>query len=728
MIVPFLLAAAQAMTFTADRIAADSATRALTATGHIVAVSGPMTVRGEYMTRDADGTMLFHNPVCATTCTNAVGHTHWGVSGEVEYKDREYVILRNASLRFCEIPVMWLPYLYYPLTSRDCGFSWMPGYTGRWGAYLLTKYAYDILGDPEHGADTSWLRGATRFDLRYRQGVALGEDLDWNLGDFGRGDFSIYYVWDASVDEYSGEYPRDYADPYYSLNWGTPIERDRYSIGFNHQLDPTERDTIRMTATLLSDSYFPSDFNRSAMFNWKGPWIGGANSGLFWEHVENSFAVGAEVSGRLNDFYAMTDRLPEFYVDVNPQPLFGLPVNYESDNRIGYLRRNPAKNGIGNPYSAYTFNPGPWASYETFRLDTYHRLTAPFRTACDVLSVVPRVGYRGTYWNRSGRDNLTGWGDTGDEGSLFRSILEGGVTFAGRGTGLVDDKWRHMIEPYFDILAQKAWYAGTGRPYVFDSIDASVMWEDQFAGRARNLPYTYYGVTPGARNAWEKADERGNFREIVDFDVYAALQFNPADHLGTDDAHMLADVGDPNYVKNGCFVMPGARIRWNPDSDVSLVGRAEYDSDNNRVPVADAGWVHRLSRTFNYKVTYSLRDFRIWDFSSAPRPRHPRERMTSDDFNYAKMHLVDVSFEQQPLDWFVWSPFLRWDIRDNELESIGAWFDYLTDCLGFRFIVQYVNSYERMDGFEYGDDWSFGFYIYLRAFGADSSNPLSNWQ
>ena len=84
MIASFLFAAAQAMTFTADRIAADSVTHALTATGHIVAASGPITIRGECLTRDADGTMLFHDPVCATTCTNAVGHTHWNVSGEVE--------------------------------------------------------------------------------------------------------------------------------------------------------------------------------------------------------------------------------------------------------------------------------------------------------------------------------------------------------------------------------------------------------------------------------------------------------------------------------------------------------------------------------------------------------------------------------------------------------------------------------------------------------------------
>ena len=67
MIAAFLLVAAEAMTFTADRIAADGVTRALTATGHIEAVAGVVKVRGELMTRDADGTMVFHDPTCATT-------------------------------------------------------------------------------------------------------------------------------------------------------------------------------------------------------------------------------------------------------------------------------------------------------------------------------------------------------------------------------------------------------------------------------------------------------------------------------------------------------------------------------------------------------------------------------------------------------------------------------------------------------------------------------------
>ena len=710
MIASLVLAAAEAMTFTADRIAADNVTRALTATGHLVAVAGPLTVRGESLTRDADGRVRIPNPSCATTCTNDVGHTHWNVSGDVEYMAGEYVILRNAWFSFYEIPVFWLPYLRYPLDT-DCGFSWMPGYTGRWGAYLLTRYSYHLLGDPSHDESASWLTGATRFDLRYVQGVALGEDLAWNLGDFGSGKFNAYYAWDEDAAK---------NDNWHNYNWGSGIERDRYMFGLGHRWEPTERDVVSLRAAVYSDSYFLNDFNRKTFFSGTPPFRAYRNSGVSWEHLENDLAVGGEVSGRLNEFYAMTGRLPEFYLDVNPQPLFGLPVNYETENRLGYLNRNPAEYGVGGLRTPYSFSPGEWAHYESFRFDTYHRLTAPVRTLGDLLSVVPRLGYHGTIWSESGEDNLSGWGAAENAGVLHRSVLEGGMTFAGRGTSWVDERWRHVVEPYLDVLAQKAWYAGSGnRPYVFDSIDASVMWEDQFAGRSRNLPYTYYGVTPGLRNAWEKAGERGNLATVVDFDAYAALQFGATSFLGEEDAHKLAEVGQPNYGKDGCYVMPGARLRWTPDKDISLTSRAEYDTDNNALALADVGWQHRLDENLRYDVRYAIRDYRCWDFSSTPGDRSYKR---SDDMNYTKCHFVRIGFEQHPLDWFAWSPYVRWDIRENELDCIGSWFDYLTDCLGFRFLVEYRNSYSLVDGYEYEEDWSFGVFIYLRAFGADSSN------
>ena len=67
---------------------------------------------------------------------------------------------------------------------------------------------------------------------------------------------------------------------------------------------------------------------------------------------------------------------------------------------------------------------------------------------------------------------------------------------------------------------------------------------------------------------------------------------------------------------------------------------------------------------------------------------------------------------------------MRWDFREDEVDEAGAWFDLLTDCLGFRFTVGYENDYRRVDGSRSGEDWRFGFFIYLRALGPSSGSPF----
>ena len=722
---------AREMTFTADRVAVDNVTRAAVASGHVVAVSAPYSLRSDYLEKTADGKFIFADPTTATTCTNAVGHTHWSATGALEYRSREAVVLRNAWLRLYEVPVLWLPYLYYPLDT-DCGFSWMPGYTGRWGAYLLTKTQYHLLGSRAREEGSFWLRGATRLDLRYKNGIALGEDLEWGLGAFGHGQFKVYYAWDEDADRYD-RYEAGYASN--AALTHQEVSRDRYGVELRHRWEPTERDTVRVKAQVLSDSMFLPTFMRDSFFSLKNQWLTYEGNGAFWEHVENALAFGLEASGPLNRFYGGVGRLPELYFDVHPTPVFGLPLNYETESRVGYLTRQDQRGANRDPESPYAFNPGQWAEYDTFRLDTYHRLTAPFRTFGDVLSVVPRLGWRGTFWNDSGRTDLAGWDAAQNARRLFRSIGEGGVTFAARGEADVNATWRHLVEPYLDVLAQEAWLDGANdfnRPYVFDSIDASVGWEDQFAGRSRNLPYSYYGVTPGVRNAWSARDEKGDLRRVVDFDAYVAAQFNRASHLRSaypdaDEWHRLAEPGSPNLGRHGPAFAPGARLRWTPDDDVLLLARVEYDSDANAVALSDARLSWKASPDFSWRLGFSSRDSRYWDFSSTPYRNDARYRMPNHDYNRVVAMQADVGFTHQVCDWLAWSPYLRWDCRQGELDEVGAWIDYLTDCLGFRLQVSYENEYALYwaDNMTWGDEWRVGFYVYLRAFGADSGNLFS---
>ena len=88
--------------------------------------------------------------------------------------------------------------------------------------------------------------------------------------------------------------------------------------------------------------------------------------------------------------------------------------------------------------------------------------------------------------------------------------------------------------------------------------------------------------------------------------------------------------------------------------------------------------------------------------------------------------VATVGFEHEICDALAWSPYVRWDCRQNEFDEVGAWFDIRTDCLGFRFIVSYDNDYMRIDGSRYRSDYNVGFYIYLRAFGPGSGALLGD--
>jgi len=705
----------------ADRIAADRNTEALLATGHVVAVSEPIRLHSDFLERGTNGVCRMAPQTSLTTCTNCPGRLHWEIRGEVEYRQGHHILLRDAWLRAWEVPIFWIPYLYYPM-GGEFGIEIMPGYTSRWGAYVMTKYNYTLIGDPSEGLDARWLYGNTRLDWRWENGVAFGETLNWSLGNWGQGRFKLYYAWDKDYDRYGG---LNLADGYNIMNWGSTVPYNRYGIQLEHRVDVTERDVVRGKMAIFSDTYFKHDFFRTSSFSIKNQMYGYTGNELAWEHTENLWGLGVSVSGPLNSFYGGTKRLPEIYFDVAPTPVWNLPVNYETQNRIGYLSRQTAEYG-GASSSVFGTNPGLWADYDTFRFDTYHRLSAPFK-AWDAMSVAPRIGYHGTYWNRTGDTVASGIGEAGsNQDNAVRSIFEAGVTFAGRGTAWIDEKWQHMIEPYADVLAQEACYSGLGdghRPYIFDSIDASSDWSDQFAGRSRNLPYSWYGVTPGVRNALRQADERGVLHTVLDFDAYVALQCNTTTWTDGGDSHKLAEVGKPNYGENRVTPVPGARVRWMPFDGASLGGLLEYDSENNRIAQANLIWLHNVRRDFSYRFLYTGRDHRYWDFSSSP----VSEASDFDGFNWAKFSYAEAGFEHEVCDAFAWSPYIRWDCRRNELDEVGAWIDFFrTDCLGFRFNVAYENEYTRIDGSREDSDWRVGLYIYLRALGPNQGVKIGD--
>ena len=697
---------------TADKTAVDRITGNMVASGHVHAVSGPFSLRSDKVERIGN-VYSFEAPTTVTTCTNHEGICHWSLTGKVKYTDGKEVVAEDMVLRLCEVPVFWIPYWWQPLNT-DYGWRVMPGYRTRWGAYLLTKYVYDITDDFQ--SKDYGLRGATRVDFRTKNGVAIGQSIRWKLGDFGSGKFKVYYLNDLDNDYYDR---RRSSGKYNHSNWGSVVPEDRYALSFEHFWEASEKDVVKARLLSYSDSYFQRDFMRDSLFGLGNRYPSCSGSELAWEHLEDTIGISASASGFLGDFYGGVSRLPEVFADVAPQPLFGTPVNYESSSRVGWLNRDYAKYGRSSTYSAFRYRPGMWADYQTFRADTYHRFTLPFKVA-DVVSVVPRFGVRGTFWSESGQTALSGDSRTYCRGeNVSRAIVEGGVTFSARGVGDIDDEWQHVVEPYLDVLAQEASYSGLGknsRVLYFDSVDGSSDWLDQFAGRSRNLPYSWYGITPGVRNAFRKIGEDGRKRTIFDFDAYAALQFNDTSWTAGGRYHKLvANQEDPNYGRDGAITaVPGVRVRVFPGEDIAVMARAEWDGENDSLAYADIALSKKFSDNFSASVSYSHRDHRWWDFSSVPfDPAYIKD----ESFNWIDYSYVSFECEHKITEYLAWGPFVSWDCAANELDEVGAWLDVKYCCLGFRFSVSYETDYYRIDRYKDSSDVRFSMGVYLTALG-----------
>jgi len=729
--------------FTGGHISANRQTGELSATGGVSATSGVFRFLGDEVHRNAHGLIDFGQNSTMTTCTNDTDHLHWRISGKAPadwlpsgtftFQDSMYtnetgevvhraITIRNMWGYWYDVPVFWAPFWYYPLDT-NYGWRFLPGYTSRWGGYLLGGYVYNIVNE---GIPNKYsLGGSTYAQYRTKNGFAVGQTLRWNLKDFGKGKIKAWNAWDEDYDRYKNHW----TDSKYNYrNWGSDVERQRYRIAIQHEADFTERDYMRLQAQYLSDSHVLYDFFRRdrgrMMFPMNEAW---------YEHRENSWAVGANVSGPVNKFYGGTQRTPEGWLAIEPQPIWELPVNYESQTRAGYLNRDAARYSTAQTAFAnfpYIGVNGRGADYQAFRADTAHRLSLPMKL-WDVLSVVPRTSYRCTWWSDSGNRDTAYTTASGDP--IARHIFEIGATASARAKGWLNDNWRHTFEPYIDYSFQRANVSASSknRYYVFDSYDRSVDWLDQFGFEGRGLPYSWHGIRPGIRNLFQRRDDKGVLRTVLDTDFYLAVPFEDEkyyswDYRGPDAIHRTLrgraredEYG--NYNRTAC-VVPGFRARYSFARNMSLSTRVEYDCDDERFAYADISFTHRVTDSFSWHATYTGRDHRIWDYLATESEQ--LSNGNTERWNWELDNVINLGFRHDVCDWFAWSPFIRFEARRSQVDEVGVWFDFLTDCLGYRVELSHEDRFRRIDGSKSSSDDSITFYIYLRSLGPGSALDL----
>ena len=311
-----------------------------------------------------------------------------------------------------------------------------------------------------------------KLDYRTRRGIALGFDSEIHYGKQNNDVAKItsYYLQDQNPDLNRTSLPRN----------GTPTSRYRFSIQDRTHITDTLEATVEMTKLsdiFLLQDFFPAEFRVNPQ----------PDNLVALTQTNPLYTLTAYSRFQLNTFIETTERLPEIALDIKRQNLFGSPIFYEGETSAGHLGLDFAAGSIYQDYSAY-------------RVDSFHQLTYP-NTYFGWLSLVPRVGFRETYYSETQKLSPTLFPDPPDPlapefplpapetgvpnpttGAVFRSIFNAGLEGSfklsrewnqvqSRALGL--DGLRHIIQPFFNFSWVSSPNIDPATILQFDRVQAS---------------------------------------------------------------------------------------------------------------------------------------------------------------------------------------------------------------------------------------------------------------
>ena len=523
-------------------------------------------------------------------------------------------ILRAKHVRFQFGPV---PFFYFPYVRANveelAKFEFTPGASSSMGPFLLTAYTQPL---------SDRFSSRTHVDVRTKRGLGLGQDLLWKDPD-GKdyeGIAQVYYTHDSepwSNDEQRAEREKE-------------IDENRYWVHLKDRRNLTDRDYLMSEFNTVGDPWMLNDFFDDEYQKNVQP-----ENRLTLSHRGDRYTAGVGLNLRVDDFYGNVNRMPEVFLNFNRQQIFDTPFYYEGANTLSYLDRVYPKGSEEEDYDA-------------FRLDTAHMAYWPTRHF-GFLSVIPRGGYRGTYYSKTLESSVVtnvvavtnelgavvGTTNevetlTKDGDAVWRSLPELGLetSFAAYGelydgpTGIEEDEdLRHVAEPYANYTLRLEPNALPEELWQFDSVDALDERND---------------LRLGMRN-YLQTRRRGGTHNLVYADVFTTLRMDPEEGEET-----LGDVG--------------FRTEWRPTSWLKWDFDGAYDTQDSSL------------RTFNTQAEFRKED--VFTLGAEYRfARDAREAVAGD---------LTLFPDQR------WSArvYARVDLEDSDLEEHSYYVIHHTRCLG----------------------------------------------
>jgi LPS-assembly protein len=279
------------------------------------------------------------------------------------------IIFTNAWVYVKDIPVFWFPYLYQSLNNQFL-FLVSPGYNSNYGAYIVSDIGFPIF---DHFNAILHLNA---YSLR---GPALGIEVNYNLGEAEQQDtlkINTFFIKDKGANINDTSLGRE------------QVSDGRYRLSYESRTYLASDTSFVLDINKFSDPYLMEDF-----FPYEFEVDPQPRTYVELIKQGDAYALSLFANYQANNFFQTTEKLPELSWEVVRTPLFNSPIYYEGTTTAGW-------DELAQPSGTF-FNPTLNPDYSSFRLDSFHQLSYP-NTYFGFLSVVPRAGFRATYYSRTG--------------------------------------------------------------------------------------------------------------------------------------------------------------------------------------------------------------------------------------------------------------------------------------------------------------------------------------
>ncbi len=323
----------------------------------------------------------------------------------------ERITARGATFYVRDVPVFHWPVYSKSLRSHSNFWTVSPGYRSVFGAFAEATYHWQARTNALVTLD---------LDTRTERGFAGGPGVEYDLGRWGKGGGRLYYA--------------DDWDPY-TTALGQPVVEDRRMVSLRHSLTNATGFSFKarfeeQNDPLIRRDFFEYEFRRDLQ----------PRTFVEANQAWSDWTLDALVQPQVNDFFQTVERLPDLKLTGLRQQIGAIPVYYESESSVAYLRFRP---GL----------LGGTTNYAGLRTDTYHQLVAP-RTFFGWLNFLPRVGGRYTYYGDPegddpvGRDQARWLFNTGAEFTAKASRTWSGAT----NRVLEVSGLRHIVQPSINYV------------------------------------------------------------------------------------------------------------------------------------------------------------------------------------------------------------------------------------------------------------------------------------